>query len=90
MYRIPAIFLILWVIEIVGGLQIVSLFLNGNLAYTIAQTHFGQWFQLWFKTFDDLFEGKPATKAKETVGRMAAGQYITTWQNRPEEYQKAK
>jgi hemoglobin len=57
-----------------------------NLDYTIEQTHFGKWLQLWFETLDELYEGELAIKAKETARRMATGQFITIWQHRPEEY----
>ena len=59
-----------------------------NLHYTISQTHFAQWLQLWLETIDELYVGELATKAKDMARRMATGQYIHIWQNRPEEYRK--
>lgn len=57
-----------------------------NLQYTLTPNHFGKWLQLWFETIDELYEGELASKAKDTARRMATGQYITIWQNRPEEF----
>ena len=59
---------------------------DANLGHTIEQKHFGTWLQLWFETIDELFEGDLADKAKESARRMATGQFVTIWQNRPEEY----
>jgi len=56
-----------------------------NLGHTIEQVHFGSWLQLWFETIDELYEGQLATKAKESARKMAAGQYLTIWHNRPDE-----
>ena len=57
-----------------------------NLQYELTPNHFGKWLQLWFETIDELYEGELASKAKDTARRMATGQYITIWQNRPEEF----
>lgn len=54
-----------------------------NLNYTIEQTHFGRWLQLWFETIDDLYKGEIAEKAKTAAQKMATGQYIMIWNNRP-------
>lgn len=54
-----------------------------NLNYTIEQTHFGRWLQLWFETIDDLYKGEIAEKAKTAAQKMATGQYIVIWSNRP-------
>lgn len=54
-----------------------------NLNYTIEQTHFGRWLQLWFETIDDLYKGEIAEKAKTAAQKMATGQYIMIWSNRP-------
>jgi hemoglobin len=59
-----------------------------NLNHTIEQAHFAKWLQLWFETIDELYEGELAAKAKDMARRMATGQYIHIWQNRPEEYRK--
>jgi len=55
-----------------------------NLNYTIDQTHFGRWIQLWFETIDELYEGEYADKAKNAARKMSTGQFISIWQNRPE------
>lgn len=58
------------------------------LGYTIEQTHFGKWLHLWFTTIDELYEGELATKAKESARKMATGQFLAIWHNRPEEVKK--
>lgn len=60
-----------------------------NLNFTIEPAHFGKWLQLWFETLDELYEGEVATKAKDTARRMATGQYIAVWQQRPENCRKS-
>lgn len=55
-----------------------------NLNYTIEQTHFGVWLQLWFETIDQLFEGELALRAKQSARKMSTGQYLTIWNHRPE------
>lgn len=57
---------------------------DANLNHSIDQKHFGQWLHLWFDTIDELFEGEYALKAKEAARKMATGQFLTIWQNRPE------
>ncbi|WP_417443737.1 group III truncated hemoglobin [Joostella sp.] len=59
-----------------------------NMDYSIEQTHFGKWLQLWFETIDELYEGDLARKAKDSARKMATGQFLTIWHNRPEEYKK--
>lgn len=54
-----------------------------NLNYTIEQNHFGRWLQLWFETVDELYEGEIAEKAKTAARKMATGQYLMMWNNRP-------
>jgi len=56
-----------------------------NLGHTIEQLHFGKWLELWFETIDELYEGELATKAKESARKMATGQFLTIWHNRPKE-----
>ncbi len=56
-----------------------------NLGHTLEQKHFGRWLQLWLETIDELFEGQLATKAKQFARKMATGQFLTIWQNRPDE-----
>lgn len=57
---------------------------DANLKHTIDQIHFGKWLQLWFETIDELFEGTLAIKAKKSAQKMATGQYLHIWNNRPE------
>lgn len=59
-----------------------------HMSHTITQTHFGVWIQLWFETVDQLFEGEIAFKAKQSARKMATGQYLTIWNNRPENKNK--
>ena len=54
-----------------------------NMGHTIEQLHFGKWLQLWFETIDELYEGELARKAKESARKMATGQFLTIWHNRP-------
>lgn len=55
-----------------------------NLNHTTAQTHFGQWLNLWFQTIDAHFKGALADKAKEASRRMAHGQFMTIYNHRPQ------
>lgn len=55
-----------------------------NINHSIEQIHFGVWLQLWFETIDQLFEGELAFKAKQSARKMSTGQYLTIWNNRPE------
>lgn len=55
-----------------------------KINHSITQTHFGSWLQLWFETIDQLFEGEVALKAKQSARKMATGQFLTIWNNRPE------
>jgi len=55
-----------------------------NLNYKIEQNHFGKWLQLWFETIDELFEGEYADKAKNSARKMATGQFLAIWQQRPQ------
>jgi hemoglobin len=61
---------------------------DANLNHTIDQVHFGKWLQLWFETIDELYEGQLATKAKESACKMATGQFLTIWKNRPSNTRK--
>ncbi len=54
-----------------------------NLNNTIDQTHFGRWLQLWLETIDELYEGELANKAKQSARKMATGQFLAIWSNRP-------
>lgn len=55
-----------------------------NMDYSIDQTHFGRWIQLWFETIDELYEGDLAFNAKNAARKMATGQFLAIWRNRPE------
>lgn len=55
-----------------------------NLNYSIEQLHFGRWLHLWFETIDELYEGIFADSAKNAARKMATGQFLSIWQNRPE------
>lgn len=55
-----------------------------NLKHTIDQNHFGQWINLWFETIDELFDGEYAEKAKNAARKMATGQYVAIWGQRPQ------
>jgi len=57
--------------------------------HTIEQLHFGKWLQLWFETIDELYVGDLAIKAKESAIKMATGQFLTMWNNRPKENKSA-
>lgn len=56
-----------------------------NLNYKTNQVHFGKWFQLWFETIDELYVGDLADKAKRAARKMATGQFLVMWRNRPEQ-----
>ena len=55
-----------------------------NMNHSISQNHFGTWLQLWFETIDQLFEGELAIKAKQSARKMSTGQFLSMWNNRPE------
>jgi hemoglobin len=57
--------------------------------YCIEQKHFGQWLLLWHETIDSLFDGAIAEKAKNSARKMSTGQYISIWQNRPDNKPKS-
>lgn len=59
-----------------------------NMGHSIDQVHFGKWLELWFETIDELYEGNLATKAKEAARKMATGQFLSIWQNRPDNVKK--
>jgi hemoglobin len=56
---------------------------DSNLNHSIDQSHFGKWLQLWFETIDELYVGELAVKAKESARKMASGQFLAIWNNRP-------
>ncbi len=55
-----------------------------KMHYNIEQEHFGQWLQLCFETIDELYVGNYADQAKNTARKMATGQYLAIWNNRPQ------
>ncbi|APQ16584.1 group III truncated hemoglobin [Maribacter hydrothermalis] len=57
-----------------------------SLKHTMSENHFETWLQLWFETIDELYTGELAMRAKESAGRMAAGQFGMVMHYRPEEY----
>lgn len=59
-----------------------------NMGHSIDQVHFGKWLELWFETIDELYEGQLAIKAKESARKMATGQFLSIWQNRPDDVKK--
>lgn len=54
-----------------------------ELNYTIDQTHFSKWLNLWFSTVNQLFAGEKAEYAKGRARNMATGQFIRMWEVRP-------
>lgn len=54
-----------------------------NLNYKVRQEHFGKWLELWFETIDSMFEGEKAFRAKNSARKMATGQYLAIWHQRP-------
>lgn len=56
-----------------------------NLDYSVSQVHFGKWLELWFETINELYEGEIAEKAKRAARKMATGQFLTIWHNRPDD-----
>ena len=52
--------------------------------HTISQEHFAHWLRLWIETVDESFAGDLAERAKAQARKMATGQFIGIWQNRPE------
>ncbi len=67
-----------------GSPTMAHIKVDKELDYGVDQKHFGQWLTLWFSIIDSLFDGERATRAKEAARRMAAGQFMAIWHNRPE------
>ena len=55
-----------------------------NLEYRIDALHFGKWLQLWVETINELFIGDCVDKAIYMARKMATGQYLTLWKQKPE------
>jgi hemoglobin len=61
---------------------------DATSGHSIDQVHFGRWLNLWFETINEHFEGPLAVKAREAARKMAMGQFLTIWNNRPENRRK--
>ena len=46
--------------------------------------HFGKWVHLWVETINELFVGDYAEKAIYIARKMATGQYVSLWKEKPE------
>ncbi len=57
---------------------------DAHMNYSIDQTHFAKWLNLWFSTIDELFEGEKANQAKHMARKMSTGQFLAIWRHRPE------
>lgn len=55
-----------------------------NLNYGVTQEHFAQWIRLWFKTIDEMYEGRLADRAKNAARKMSTGLFMAIWNQRPE------
>ena len=55
-----------------------------NLDYRIDALHFGKWLNLWVETINELFTGERADKAIYMARKMATGQYLTLWNQKPD------
>lgn len=55
-----------------------------NLNYGVTQEHFAHWMRLWFKTIDEMYEGRLADRAKNAARRMSTGLFLAIWNSRPE------
>lgn len=62
---------------------------DAHEGYTITQTHFGLWLQLWYNTLDELFIGEIADRAKDRARRMSTGLFLAIWHARPYEMKYA-
>lgn len=79
-----------WEMKLLGGTQFRGspsqkhIDVDRASKHTIAQDHFAHWLQLWLETIDEKYTGPLAERAKAQARKMATGQYISIWQNRPE------
>jgi len=55
-----------------------------NFDYGIDVIHFGKWVHLWVETINELFVGDYAEKAIYIARKMATGQYVSLWKEKPE------
>ena len=80
-----------WEMKLLGGTQFRGspsqkhIDVDRASGHTISQDHFAHWLQLWLETIDETFTGTLAERAKAQARKMATGQYISIWQNRPDE-----
>lgn len=51
--------------------------------YGLEALHFGVWFNLWFETLDDLFEGEKANFAKNRARNIGNFLYLKIFSARP-------
>ncbi|MDA9126135.1 group III truncated hemoglobin [Flavobacteriaceae bacterium] len=61
-----------------------------NLDYRIDALHFGKWLNLWVETINELFTGERADKAIYMERKMATGQYLTLWNQKPDNRKQNK
>ena len=61
-----------------------------NLDYRIDALHFGKWLNLWVETINELFTGERADKAIYMARKMATGQYLTLWNQKPDNRKQNK
>jgi hemoglobin len=52
--------------------------------YGVTQEYFAHWIRLWFKTIDEMFEGRLADRAKNAARKMSTGFFLAIWNQRPE------
>jgi len=78
-----------WEMKLLGGRQFRGspskkhIDVDRASGHTVSQEHFAHWLQLWLDTIDETFMGPLAERAKAQARKMATGQYISIWQNRP-------
>jgi hemoglobin len=78
-----------WEMKLLGGSQFKGspsqkhIDVDKASEHTIKQEHFAHWLQLWLETIDESYTGPIAERAKAQARKMATGQYISIWQNRP-------
>lgn len=49
----------------------------------VTQEHFAHWMRLWFKTINEMFEGRLADRAKDAARKMSTGLFLAIWNQRP-------